>query len=314
MDTNKEIRRIQKIFKRPSFINKYLNIKEIERLKHISYYCGMDYASNHFYDFKYYVSRYDHSLNTALVTYQLTHDKEKTLAALLHDIASPCFSHVIDYMNEDYVTQESTEEMTRDIIRECDELIASFKLDNISVDKIFEYLENSIVNNKRPKLCADRIDGIIIPGLTWLQIINADEAIKLYKSIDTCINEDGEEEICINNEASIKSLIAINDAVNSETQKDYDIYLMNLLAMIVKTLLEDEVIKYNDLYILKEYELIMKIEQHCRKKPDFNALWHEFRYTNSINNPYHIEVKQRSINPLLKLDFKEIKRYNKLGD
>ena len=314
MDTNKEMRRILNIYKHPSFINKYLNIKEIERLKHISYFCGMDYASNHFYDFKFYISRYDHSLNTAYVTYHLTHDKEKAIAALLHDIASPCFSHVIDYMNKDYLTQESTEAKTKEIIVNSKELMAVMEKDNINIDKVFSYLDNSIVNNNRPKLCADRIDGIILPSLAWLKIININEAIKLYRSIDIVINEDNEEEIALKNNEALEKMVLLNNLINKETHKEYDIYLMDLLANIVASLLNDEVIKYDDLYVLKEYQLIMIIENYCRKKPDINALWHEFRYGISIDKKMNIEVKQRNINPILKLDFKEIKRYNIIGD
>lgn len=51
-------------------------------------------------------------MTVALLTYKLTNDKVATLAGLFHDIATPCFSHVIDYMNGDYENQESTEEYT----------------------------------------------------------------------------------------------------------------------------------------------------------------------------------------------------------
>lgn len=77
----------------------------------------MDYASKDVYDFKAKVTRFDHSLTVALLTYYLTNDKIMTLAGLFHDISTPCFSHVIDYMNKDYSNQESTEEYTKHIIK-----------------------------------------------------------------------------------------------------------------------------------------------------------------------------------------------------
>ena len=76
----------------------------------------MDYASKEIYDFKEYVTRFDHSLTTALLTYKITKNKTYSLAALFHDVGSPCFSHVIDYMNKDYKNQESTEEYNEKII------------------------------------------------------------------------------------------------------------------------------------------------------------------------------------------------------
>ena len=92
----------------PSWLKKYLNVPSLNRLKHISYFCGMDYASKDIYNFNENLTRFDHSLTTALLTLKFTDDKTEVLAALFHDVATPCFSHVIDYMNKYYLTQEST--------------------------------------------------------------------------------------------------------------------------------------------------------------------------------------------------------------
>ena len=42
--------------------------------------------------------------------YKLTKDKKATLAGLFHDIATPSFKHCVDFLNGDYMTQESTED------------------------------------------------------------------------------------------------------------------------------------------------------------------------------------------------------------
>ena len=76
----------------------------------------MDYASKNIYDFGEYISRFDHSLDVALITWKYTKDKTATIAGLIHDIATPSFAHVIDYMNKDYANQESTEEYTEKIV------------------------------------------------------------------------------------------------------------------------------------------------------------------------------------------------------
>ena len=87
----------------------------LTRLKKVGYFCGMDYASEHIYLFEYKISRYEHSLTTALLTWKFTKSKKQTIAALFHDVSTPCFSHVIDYMNKDYENQESTEEKTESV-------------------------------------------------------------------------------------------------------------------------------------------------------------------------------------------------------
>ena len=53
----------------PKFLEKYLSLNILQRLKDISLLCGMEYASPYAYDFKFYISRFDHSLNVALITW-----------------------------------------------------------------------------------------------------------------------------------------------------------------------------------------------------------------------------------------------------
>ena len=132
-------------------------------------------ASKSVYDFSEYISRFAHSLTTALLTYKVTQDKTMTVAALFHDVATPCFSHVIDYMNEDYEKQESTEELTEDIIKNDKYLLKCLKEDNIDVDDVINFKKFSIVDNDRPKCCADRLDGVILTGIGWTKNISEED-------------------------------------------------------------------------------------------------------------------------------------------
>lgn len=50
------------------------------------------------------------------MTWHFTHDKKETLAALLHDIGTPCFAHTIDFLLGDSINQESSEETLSDVI------------------------------------------------------------------------------------------------------------------------------------------------------------------------------------------------------
>ena len=162
-------------YNRPEFINKYLETPSLLRLKKVSYLCGMDYASKDIYNFKEPLSRYDHSLSVALLTWKLTHNQKATIAGLFHDVATPCFSHVIDYMNKDYANQESTEEFTEKIIKDDKYLLKCLKKDRVNVDDITDFKKYSIVDNKRPKLCADRIDGVILTAIGWTKNITINE-------------------------------------------------------------------------------------------------------------------------------------------
>ena len=173
---------------KPEFINKYLNTPSLNRLKKVGYFCGMDYASKHIYNFKEHITRYDHSLTVALLTWKCTKDKKATLAGLFHDIATPCFSHVIDYMNKDYENQESTEEYTEDILKKDTYLSKCLKEDNIKLEDIIKFKQYNIVDNNRPKVCADRLDGVILTGISWTKNIDYKDIknivkIQLFSSI-----------------------------------------------------------------------------------------------------------------------------------
>ena len=310
MKASREVQQLMKIWKTPRAFYKYEELPEFKRIKQIGYYCGTDYADKKYYHYNGFTSRFDHSKIVGDVTFHFTNDFTKAMAGYTHDIGSSCFSHTIDYMNKDYVTQESTEEKTKEIILGSKKMLEYFKQDGVDVDKLFEYHEgNSIVNNKRPKLCMDRIDGIITPALTWLEIINLKEAKALYRDLVLYTNEDGEEELSFKHESSIKRIIELNQIINDEIQSDYDFYFMDTLANIVKELIDKEVITYNQLYILTEPQLIQIIETYGYKHPDFYAKWYEFQHASSIPKR-DVEIKNRTINPILKLDFNQIIRYN----
>ena len=85
------------------------------------------------------LSRYNHSIGVALIVYHFTHDKHQTIAALLHDIATPVFAHVIDFMYHDYIHQETTENLTEEMIQKSLELQSIFEYYHIDSDKVMNY-------------------------------------------------------------------------------------------------------------------------------------------------------------------------------
>ncbi|MDE5630869.1 MAG: HD domain-containing protein, partial [Bacilli bacterium] len=208
----------------PEFLKKYLSLDILLRLKDISLECGMDYASKHAYDIRFFISRYEHSLSVALITWHLTKDKKATLASLFHDIASPVFSHVIDYMNGDFINQESTEEKTYEILYNSKELRELLKIDNIDIKDIIDFKKYSIVDLPRPKMCADRLDNIIAVGMHIVHKIDFNDACLIISSLTKVINEDGEEEISFTSEKAVQKLIESNNAFNQLTHSKKDNY------------------------------------------------------------------------------------------
>lgn len=241
----------------PTFLIKYLNSPSLVRLKNVGYFCGMDYASKNIYNFQEYVSRFDHSVNVSLITYMLTHENNPTIAGLFHDIATPCFSHVIDYMNKDYEVQESTEEYTEQIIKSDKYLLSCLDEDNIKVEDIINFKKYYIVDNDRPKLCADRLDGIIIPGMFWTKELSVDQVETIIKDLSIYKNEFCEDEIGFNNYTVGKKIIEVNNTIDSYCQSNEDNYMMELLSYITKLSIDNKYFSYDELYKYNERELFM---------------------------------------------------------
>ena len=239
----------------PDFLKKYISVPSLTRLKNVGYFCGMDYASKDIYDFKEYVSRYDHSLNVALITNKLTDDKKIVLAGLFHDVATPCFSHVIDYMNNDYLTQESTEEYTEKVLKSDSSLMKYLKEDRINIDDIINFKEYSIVDNDRPKLCADRLDGVILPGMFWTKDLSISEVPIIIDSIRVYKNEDLEDEIGFNDSDIAKRVVEVSNNIDLYCHSNEDNYMMELLSSITKYSIDKDYFSYDDLYKYNEPQL-----------------------------------------------------------
>lgn len=283
----------------PEFLNKYLTLSSLNRLKEVGYFCGMDYASSNIYNFKEYISRYMHSLSTSLLVYYLTKDKRYTLQALFHDISTPVFSHVIDYMNKDYIYQETTEEFTELILKSDKKLLEYLELDKIPLDNLVNFKFSTIVDSPRPKMCADRLDGIILNGSYWTKTLNKKDIFNIIKSTELYINEESIPEIGFNNITAYNKVVETNDLTNIEMHSNYDNYMMELLANITRHLINKEYIKYEDLYFLTEnkiFELINNIED--KEIKEYIFLFKNIK-KEEIPLVKQEEIKERKLKPLL---------------
>ena len=283
----------------PDFLNKYLKCSSLLRLKNIGYFCGMDYASKDIYDFGEYISRFDHSLDVALITYKYTERKEATLAGLFHDVATPCFAHVIDYMNKDYANQESTEEYTEKIIKSDKYLLECLKKDGIDVEDIIDFKKYSIVDNERPKLCADRLDGVILTGLFWTKNLDRKDINNIMRHTIILQNEDDELELGFDNFIVAKKVMEVSDSINTICHSNEDNYMMELLAKLTKYAIDKKYISYEDLYVLDEdeiHKIFSKIDD-----PMFIDSYRVFKSVKIDEVPFQDMpyVKKRSLNILV---------------
>ena len=283
----------------PNSFDKYLKDPFLLRLKGKGYFCGMDYASKDIYNFLEYVSRYDHSITTAKLTWYIKNDFKAMIAALYHDVATPCFSHVIDYMNKDYATQSSTEEKTKEILENDLYLLSCLKTDKINLEDIIDFKKYSIVDLERPSLCADRLDGIFLSSLFWTQKMQINDIKNIL--IDTTIyqNKNHHDEIGFKSYDIGKLVLQNNDLIDLYCHSNEDNFMMELLAKITKYAIMKKIITSDDLYLLSEQDLIKKLLNS--QDSTILLLWQKFttikqQDIQKIDLP---NVKKRIINPLI---------------
>jgi hypothetical protein len=260
----------------------------------------MDYASRDVYDFKEEVSRYDHSLNVALITYKFTKDKKATLAGLFHDVATPCFSHVIDYMNKDYSKQESTEEYTEEILKSDKMLRKLLREDKIDIDDIIDFKKYSIVDNDRPRLCADRFDGVILTGALWTKNLTLQDIKDFTTNLRVYQNENQKLELGFDSNEIATRVVKESKNIDIICHSKEDNYMMDLLGNLTEYAVSNKIIKYDDLFRITEdklYNIFEGIENKTFQK-DFTKF--KTIKCNEIPEIDLPNIKVRDLNPLVR--------------
>lgn len=283
----------------PSFLIPYIETKTMMRLNNISFFCAMEYGNKELYQFKYYISRLTHSISTSLIVWNFTKDKKQTLAALFHDAGTPATSHVIDYLNNDYLIQESTEKNLEKIILKDKEILSLLNKDELTIKDVTNFKKYPLVDNKRPKLCADRLDGIFFASLSWAKNIDLFEIEQIYNNIYIIKNEDQEDEYSFKEIKYAKHLIKLNDKFNELTNDILDYNSMQILSNIIRYLINQNIIKYNDLYILDDHLLFKIIKEESIKDKILNDKLNNFINLNNIVTKDIPKLKQRNLNPLI---------------
>ncbi|MBQ5847727.1 MAG: hypothetical protein IIW49_02285, partial [Treponema sp.] len=147
-NSNFDIREYHKILSPefPDFLTDYINLPIMQRLSGIGLLCGTDWTK--LYKNRFYYSRLDHSIGTALIVWNFTKNKTQTLSALFHDISTQVFSHVSDFRKGDALTQTASENETENIIRSDNELCSLLQKDEIKIEDICDYHKYPIADNE----------------------------------------------------------------------------------------------------------------------------------------------------------------------
>ena len=281
----------------PEFLQKYLYTDTLRILRGRSQFCGCDYTK--VYSPRLFYTRFHHSIITALINYHFTQDKKSTIASLLHDRNTPCFAHTIDYILGDYNIQESSESFHEDVLFQDYELLKMLKDDKIDVAEIIDLKSYPILENKSPKLCADRLDGVLHTCAIWLHTHSLNDIAKIF--IDLTILEDNDKlEIGFKSEEFALKFAEMVLVYAKELQANRNKFVTQYLSDVIKLSIEKGLITIEDLYTKSESEIIGMLQN----LPSWNLFTNASSIISSDTKPFDsysvsIDVKKRNVIPLV---------------
>ena len=316
---NEEVREYFKILSPefPEWLLEYINTKEMQRQGKINISCGTCYSK--LFSSKYWYSNLDHSVGVALIIWHFTHDKKQTLAGLFHDIATPCFKHCIDFFNGDSEHQESTEELTEEIIRNSEEIMTLLNRDGITLKEVSNYHIYPIADNDTPKLSADRFEYTFSCGLVFHRIWELDSIKEMYENISILKNEYGIDELGFNDPKLCEKYVHTISKIWPDWIDDKDRATMQFIADTIQSMNIKGYLSIDDLYILSEEEVLNRIrtcdDEYIRESfKNFEAATSFYGSDTFVDNKYCTDVKskKRYIIPLTKYN-DEIYRINEIS-
>lgn len=155
-------------------IVKLLKSTSLLRLKNISQYGVPD----KYYHLKNY-SRLEHSIGVMLLLKKLGTTLEEQVAGLIHDVSHLSFSHVADWVFSE--GSQGNEDLQNSLM---DEFVRKGEIANLlsqygfSIDRLLNEENFTLLENKIPDLCADRIDYALREFKYWLNPKIVKECLK----------------------------------------------------------------------------------------------------------------------------------------
>ena len=284
----------------PPFISRALSSPAMQRLKDVGMNCGCEYTSFPCFTVLPPYSRYEHSLGVSSIVWHFSHDEKQALSALFHDIATPVFAHVIDFMRGDYLTQEATEDGTKEFIERDPVITALLSELGLSVGDVSDYHLYPVADNKSPRLCADRLE-YTLENMVHYRHASVEEALEMYSDLTVEKNEEGVPELVFRTEEPARRFSHNALSCGMFYTTDQDRYSMQRLSEICLDAVRRNVITEADLYT-DETGVIQKFSTD----PETWAKWTDFRKMCQIRaakepegpGPWRkINAKKRYIDP-----------------
>lgn len=274
---------------------------ELQRLKQVGMNCGCEYTSFPKFCSIGAYSRYTHSVGVGRIVWHHTQDPAQSIAALLHDISTPVFAHVIDFLHGDHMTQEYTENRTETMIRSSAQIQEVLSSLGLSTEDVMDYHRYPIADNDSPRLSSDRLE-YSLGNMVNYGFTDQETAEMFYRDIRVGINEEDEPELGFSSGETAFSFSKLAMQCSKVYVCDSDRYAMQMLSELIGHAIRDRILTEDDLYRTEpEVIQLLTSNAHYRKE------WLDFRsYHTILTDPSPddtgrriIYAKKRYIDPLV---------------
>ena len=255
----------------PEFLRALCETPAMRRLGGVGMNCGCEYTAFPRFTAIGRYSRLEHSLGAALIVWRFTRDEKQAAAALLHDIATPVFAHVVDFLRGDYLEQTATESDTAELIRTDAALVAALRARGLRPEDVEDYRRFPVADNPSPRLAADRLDYTCGNAVNF-GLSDCAELGELFSDLRVGENEFGGTELVFADADKAARFAAIALDCSRIYVSDADRYAMQRLSELLRAALAAGVISERDLVSTEETVIAA-----LRADPALAAEWDAFR-------------------------------------
>ena len=201
------------------------------------------------------------------------------------------------------MTQESTEDLTTEVIKRSSEIVKLLERDNIKISEIDDYHIYPIADNDTPRLSADRLEYSLSNAQFTYKLLDIENIKEIYNDIEIQKNEENEIELGFKTKKIARKFVKATSRLSIIYREDRTRYSMQLIADILKQLSDENKISKQDLYNLKESEVIDIIESS--KYNDVFNIWKNAKNVKTSKEEpkdvyyVHHGAKIRYIDPLV---------------
>ena len=286
----------------PELLSVIAAAPSVQRLRQVGMNCGCEYTAFPMFRHPDIYHRYEHSLGVSLIIWHFTGDIEQSAAGLLHDIATPVFAHVIDFVKGDYLKQEATEAGTRECIEADIALVDSLRRYGLTVDGVCDYHRYPVADNDSPRLSADRLE-YTLGNILQFGFGDRNTISVIYNDLAVGTAEDGAPELSFQHPETALCFAKLALRCSRLYVSPEDRYAMQRLAEVIRLALGRGTLTYDSLYGTEQ-----QVISCLRDDPVSAAAWNDFTALKAVRltdapegcvNPRRIPAKKRRIDPLV---------------